>query len=77
MQIRIHKGAGVDHVRLDGHTFDRLPMDRFQKQALSSLVIDGLIKIGKLRAPVSTPIATDTRLPRHCRRPFAHSKKEH
>lgn len=77
MQVRIHKGAGIDRVRIDGHTFDRLPMDRFQKQALSSLVIDGLIQTGKLRAPASKPSAPIQRPPRNARRPFAHSKKEH
>jgi len=40
MTIRI--GASYDEVVIDGHTFDRSKLDRHQRKAMSSLIIEHL-----------------------------------
>lgn len=43
-QITIRLGASSNDVSVDGHTFDRSDMSRYQRHFLHNKIIDGLIQ---------------------------------
>ena len=42
MKLTIRIGAAYDEVIIDGHTFDRSKLDKHQRRAMSSLIVETL-----------------------------------
>lgn len=48
-EITIHYGASNDDITVDGHTFTRHKLDRREQRFLRNVVIDSLIKVGRIK----------------------------